>query len=108
MKTTSLGLHLSVLIWRSPSCILSVCPEGPPVSQCPPIPGGTVMAWVTPSRRGELYQSSVVCVMCSRLLCPYLVCFLSLFRVIYEFIRIQLCLSHYYDYLCIYCPVCSV
>ncbi len=27
-------------------------------------------------------QSSVVCVMCSRLLCPYLVCFLSLFHVI--------------------------
>ncbi len=27
-------------------------------------------------------QSSVVCVMCSRLLCPYLVCFLSLLSVI--------------------------
>ncbi len=27
-------------------------------------------------------QSSVVCVMCSRLLCPYLVCLLSLFHVI--------------------------
>ncbi len=27
-------------------------------------------------------QGSVVCVMCFRLLCPYLVCFLSLFHVI--------------------------
>ncbi len=32
--------------------------------------------------RGELCQSSVVCVMCSHLLCPYLVCFLSLLSVI--------------------------
>ncbi len=31
---------------------------------------------------GHKCQSSVVCVMCSRLLCPYLVCFLSLFNVI--------------------------
>ncbi len=45
-------------------------------------PGGTVTAWDTPSGRGELCQGSVVCVMCSRLLCPYLVCFLSLFHVI--------------------------
>ncbi len=30
----------------------------------------------------HMCQGSVVCVMCSRLLCPYLVCFLSLFHVI--------------------------
>ncbi len=77
-----LGLHLSV-------------------PDCPP-PGGTVMAWVTPSRTGELYQSSVVCVTCSRLLSPYLVCFLSLFPVIYELIRIQLCLSHYLWLYCVF------
>ncbi len=58
-----------------------VCLEGPP--QCPPpIPGGTVTWWVVPSGRGELCQSSAVCVLCSRLLCPYLVCFLSLLSVI--------------------------
>ncbi len=33
-------------------------------------------------REGELCQGSVVCVMCSRLLFPYLVCFLSLSDVI--------------------------
>ncbi len=47
-------------------------------------PGGTVTARVTPSGRGESCQSSVVCVMCSRLLCPYMVCFLSLFNVIFS------------------------
>ncbi len=31
-------------------------------------------------------QGSVVCVMCSRLLCPYLVCFLSLFHVIMSWV----------------------
>ncbi len=30
----------------------------------------------------DVCQSSVVCIMCSRLMCPYLVCFLSLFHVI--------------------------
>ncbi len=41
----------------------------------PPLPGGTVTAWDTPSGRGELCQGSVVsCVPASR---PYLVCFLS-------------------------------
>ncbi len=40
-------------------------------------------------------QGSVVCVMCSRLLCPYMVCFLSLFDVIYELSMFQLCLSRY-------------
>ncbi len=48
----------------------------------PPLPGGTVTAWDMPSGRGELCQGSVVCVICSCLLCPYLVCFLSLFHVI--------------------------
>ncbi len=47
-----------------------------------PLPGGTDTAWDTPSGRGELCQGSVVCVMCSCLLCPYLVCFLSLLSVI--------------------------
>ncbi len=73
---------LSVPLWRSPSCVpVRVCPEGPP-ERPPPLPGGTVTAWDTPSERGELCQGSVVCVMCSRLMCPYLVCFLSLFHVI--------------------------
>ncbi len=49
--------------------------------QCAP-PGGTVKARDAPSGRGELCQSSVVCVMCSRFMFPYLVCFLSLFNVI--------------------------
>ncbi len=76
------GPCLSVLLWRSPSCVpVCVCPEGLP-DRPPPLPGGTVKAQDEPFRRGELCQSSVVCVMCSRLLCPYLVCFLSLFNVI--------------------------
>ncbi len=71
------GLQSSVPLWRSPSCVpVRVCPEGPP-ERPPPLPGGTVTAWDTPSGRGELCQGSVVCVMCSRLMCPYLVCFLS-------------------------------
>ncbi len=57
------------------------CPEGPP-ERPPPLPGGTVTAWDTPSGRGELCQGSVVCVMCSRLMCPDLVCFLSSLDVI--------------------------
>ncbi len=69
---------LSVPLWRSPSCVpVRVCPEGPPEHPPTPLPGGTVTAWDTPSGRGALCQCSVVCVMCSRLLCPYLVCFLS-------------------------------
>ncbi len=59
-----------------------VCSRAPTPERPPPLPGGTVTAWDTPSGRGELCQGSVVCVMCSRLLCPYLVCFLSLFNVI--------------------------
>ncbi len=69
---------------EAPSCVcICVCPEGPP--ECPPplpLPGSTVTARDAPSGRGELCQSSVVCVMCSRLLCPYLVCFLSSSSVI--------------------------
>ncbi len=61
------GPCLSVLLWRSPSCVpVCVCPDGPP-ERPPP---------------GELCQSSVVCVMCPHLMFPYLVCFLSLFNVI--------------------------
>ncbi len=56
-------------------------PPWPP-ERPPPLPGGTVTAWDTPSGRGELCQGYVVCVMCSCLLCLYLVCFLSLFHVI--------------------------
>ncbi len=75
-------LCLSVPLWRSPSCVpVRVCPEGPP--ECPPpLPNGTVKARDEPFRRGQLCQGSVVCVICSCLLCPYLVCFLSLFHVI--------------------------
>ncbi len=52
---------LSVPLWRSPSCVpVRVCPEGPP-ERPPPLPGGIVTAWDTPSRRGELCQGSVVC-----------------------------------------------
>ncbi len=67
------------------SALVSVClfrPGGPrPVSLSvsvlrglqsahPPLPGGTVTARDVPSGRGELCQSCVVCVMCSRFLCP--------------------------------------
>ncbi len=66
------------------------------------------MAWDTPSGRGELCQGSVVCVMCSRLLCPYLVCFLSLFDVIISlFLSSRVCLI-VYDYPLYISPVCSV
>ncbi len=59
---------LSVPLWRSPSCVpVRVCPEGPP-ERPPPLPGGTVTAWDTPSGRGELCQGYVVS-------CP---CFMSL------------------------------
>ncbi len=55
------GPCLSVPLWRSPSCVLvRICPEGPP-ERPPPLPGGTVTAWDTPSGRGELCQGSVVC-----------------------------------------------
>ncbi len=37
----------------------------------PPLPDGTFKARDEPFGRGELCQGSVVCVMCSRLLCPY-------------------------------------
>ncbi len=53
-----------------------VCPEGPP-ERPPPLPDGTVKARDEPFGRGESCQSSVVCVMCSRLMFPYLLCFLS-------------------------------
>ncbi len=76
------GHCLSVPLWRSPSCVLvRICPEGPP-ERPPPLPDGTVKARDEPFGRGELCQGSVLCVMCSRLLCPYMVCFLSLFHVI--------------------------
>ncbi len=85
---------LSVLLWRSPSCVpVRVCPEGPP-ERPPPLPGGTVTAWDTPSGRGELCQGYVVWVIYSCLLCPYLVCFLSLFHVI-ELICVLLCICDY-------------
>ncbi len=71
------GHCLSVPLWRSPSCVpVRVCPEGPP-ERPPPLPDGTVKAQDEPFGRGELCQGSVVCVICSCLLCPYLVCFLS-------------------------------
>ncbi len=67
---------------EAPSCVcLCVGPEGSP--ECPPpLPGNTVTARDAPSRRGELCQTSVVCVLCSRLLFPYMVSFLSSFHVI--------------------------
>ncbi len=67
---------------EAPSCVcLCVGPEGSP--ECPPpLPGSTVMARDAPSGRGELCQTSVVCVLCSRLLFPYMVSFLSSFHVI--------------------------
>ncbi len=44
----------------------------------PPLPGSTVTARDVPSGRGELCQSCFVCVLCSRLLFPYMVSFMSL------------------------------
>ncbi len=55
------GPCLSVLLWRSPSCVpVCVCPEGPP-ERPPPLPDGTVKARDEPFGRGELCQASVVC-----------------------------------------------
>ncbi len=55
------GPCLSVLLWRSLSCVpVCVCPEGPP-ERPPPLPDGTVKARDEPFGRGELCQSSVVC-----------------------------------------------
>ncbi len=67
---------------EAPSCVcLCVGPLESP--ECPPpLPGSTVTARDAPSGRGELCQTSVVCVLCSRLLFPYMVCFLSSFHVI--------------------------
>ncbi len=70
---------LSVPLWRSPSCgPVRVCPEGPP--ERPPTPP----PWWNCYGVGHAFQEGgvmsgfcYVCVMCSRLLCPYLVCFLS-------------------------------
>ncbi len=77
------GPCLSVLLWRSPSCVpVCVCPKGPPEAPPPPLPDGTVKARDEPFGRGELCQSSVVCVMCPHLMFPYLVCFLSLLNII--------------------------
>ncbi len=48
------GPCLSVLLWRSPSCVpVCVCPEGPP-ERPPPLPDGTVKARDEPFGRGEL------------------------------------------------------
>ncbi len=90
------GPCLSVLLWRSPSCVpVCVCPEGPP-ERPPPLPDGTVKARDEPFGRRELCQSSVVCVMCPHLMFPYLVCFLSLFNVIIsQFMSSRICLIIY-------------
>ncbi len=66
---------------EAPSCVcLCVGPVGSP--ECPPpLPGSTV---VLCSGRGELCQTSVVCVLCSRLLFPYMVSFLSSFHVVWS------------------------
>ncbi len=55
---------------------------------------GTVTVWDTPSGRGELCQGSVVCVMCSRLLCPYLVCFMSLWVKYVPAVFMWLCVNY--------------
>ncbi len=60
---------------------------------------GNECLWLT------LCQSSVVCVMCSRLMFPYLVCFLSSFNVIISwFCSSCVCLIN----VCILVPACSV
>ncbi len=60
----------------------------------PPLPGGTVTAWDTPSGRGELCQGSVVC----HVFPPHVSIF-GLFPVLvschYELSMFQLCLSRY-------------
>ncbi len=85
-----------------------VGPEGPP--ECPPpLPGGNLTARVAPSGRGELCQSSVVYVRCSRLLFPHSVCFLSLLNVIISsFSSSCVFLSLSMIILCIYSPFYSV
>ncbi len=94
---------LSVLLWRSPSCVpVRVCPEEPPECPPPPLPGGTVTARVAPSGRGELCQSSVVCVLCSRLMFPYRVIFLSLFNVFISWLLSSCVCLVIYDYPCVF------
>ncbi len=99
------GPCLSVPLWRSPSCVpVRVCPEGPP--ECPPpLPDGTVKARDEPFGRGEVM--SVLCRVCHvfpRLLCPYLVCFLSLFMSLW--VLFQLCfISLYVNYPVFISPV---
>ncbi len=77
------GPCLSVPLWRSPSCVpVRVCPEGSP--ERPPTPPSPMelLRLGTSLSGGGSNVSHLSCVMCSRLMCPYLVCFLSLFHVI--------------------------
>ncbi len=92
---------------EAPSCVcLCVGPEGSP--ECPPpLPGSTVTARDAPSGRGALCQTSVVCVLCSRLLFPYMVScprFMSLWVNSCPGVRLWLCV-YYHVYLS---PVCWV
>ncbi len=67
------GPCLSVLLWRSPSCVpVCVCPEGPP-ERPPPLPDGTVKARDEPFREGGVM--SVLC----RVSCVPTSCFLIWF-----------------------------
>ncbi len=95
---------------RAPcSALTAIClfrSGGPRPISCPCVSWGAsrVPRWNcygATGRGGELCQSSVVCVMCSRLLCPYLVCFLSLLSVILVN-SVQLCLSHYLWLSCVF------
>ncbi len=75
------GPCLSVLLWRSPSCVpVCVCPEGPP--ERPPPSLMELLRLGTSLSGGGSYVRPLSCVMCPHLMFPYLVCFLSLFNVI--------------------------
>ncbi len=69
------GPCLSVLLWRSPSCVpVCVCPEGPP-ERPPPLPDGTVKAERSLSGGGS-YVSPLSCVSCVPTSC-FLIWFVS-------------------------------
>ncbi len=99
-KPPAMASNLSVLLWRPPSCILSMCVlRG--LSAHPPSP-------VELLRRGSRlpgggsYISPLLCVSCVPPLVSIFDLFLVLVKCDYEFILVQLCLSHYIWLSCVF------
>ncbi len=86
---------LSVPLWRPLSCILSMCVLRV-LQSASPLPGETVPAWVAAFWEGGVRSAFCsVCILYSCLLCPYLVCFLSLLSVIISFLSSCICQLSY-------------